>query len=255
MVKINNLVKSRLYYLSRISLIKLLIIISVISVLLSLLFLRVEDGQLFVTMLSRQLSVILTNGLLTFAVPLYLFIYLFSCIIVVEYMTDKQEVSSLLAKNVTRTQQYASVLYLLFIYVVIVSLLIYLIPYLLYSSHILLFVQIALLHIIIFSQIQLLFSLRISKNAILLVYLLFFAFFPAFYQEILKVVLVKMNSQIIINIIEYYFITTSIHYDIIRDIGKGINSVHNPSGILNYILYIIVLNVFAGYSFIRKQYA
>lgn len=158
MPKLNNIIKSKIYYLTRNSFVKLLIIICFVSIIFSLFFLRVSDGQLYITILSRQLSNLIINGLASFIVPLYLFIYLFTCILVVENLHNTQEVSSLLTRNVTRIQQYASSLYLLFLFSVFISLLVCLVYYMLYHFSLFLFVYSVLIHMVIFSQVQFLFS-------------------------------------------------------------------------------------------------
>lgn len=251
----NNIIKSKVYYLTRNSFVQLLIIICFVSIVFSLFFLRVDDGQLFIIILSEQLSNLIINGLASFIVPLYLFIYLFTCILAVENQHNIQEVSSLLTGNVTRIQQYVSFLYIFFLYSIIISFLLCLVYYMLYRFSLFLFVYSVLIHMAIFSQVQFLFSLRISKNTILFIYLLFFVFIPVFYQEILKVVLIKINNSIITTVIELYFTLTSAHYDIIRNIGKSIGGMAAASDVSTYVLYVIILNTFAVFLFAKKQFS
>lgn len=76
-----------------------------------------------------------------------------------------------------------------------------------------------------------------------------------FYQEILKVVFIKINNEIITTVIELYFTLTSAHYDIIRSIGKSISGLAAASDVLTYVLYVIILNVFAAFLFAKKQFS
>lgn len=255
MVNFSNLIKFQLYFLSKTLFARILLVFTFIMIVLFGIFVHTtESGDMNILFIDEQLSYILINSVFSFFVPVYLFLYLFSCLLIVEHLYDSTIVKSLLAKKVSRLEQLLSIYAsqaIIVIFFTITGLLIY---SKFYDFNLILGIQVALFHFLLLTQVLLLAGLGVSKNLTFLFYILFLIILPLFLKNIITGLFFASGYFYLGKITESIFYLISSHLELLSEIGGVVMNQNVSSHFLPYLLYIFLVNLCVIILFLKKEF-
>lgn len=258
---LRNSIYYYLYFIYKLTSFRLLIGIVLGSILVTvfLIFTEPESGKYSVRFLSSTQSTLAINGLSSFAIPIYFFLFLFMISELTAYNSTPDNIRNLFAFGLSRYSHLITILLVIIIICLSFSfaVLISAAEFIHNNQYKNLAFYLLIAHLILSFQIYFLSVFKLRSASLLIIYILFFLIFPSFFSEILKAILITSENQLFYSIhsfIEYLFGT---HFQLLSDLGKiasGKTTSIASSSPFRYLGYALVLFMVYSISTIKRDY-
>lgn len=190
---------------------------------------------------------ILTNNVITFIAPVYLFLYLYFCILVLLQHHDPLFLQRLLAKGKSRVDLLLS-MFSIPVMAGAFSIPLFILLLTLFeafdATDLLLLV---LLHILAFAQVQFIFFINMGKAALLL-YLILFLGVPVLFRDALFILAAKYDW---VDIIDPVFAVLQLHIDVLSGIFG--DDPFSWKVFLSALGFTLLMQIPFGWSFLKQD--
>lgn len=208
-------------------------------------FLFKEYGDISST--NQTFMTILTHNVISFVAPVYLFLYLFFCILVLLQHHDSLFLQRLLAKGKSRIDLILSMCSIPLISGLI-SLPLFTILLIMFDAfEITDLLLLVVLHVLAFAQVQFIFLINMGKAALLL-YLILFLGVPVLFKDALFLLAAKYDW---VDIIDPVFAILQLHIDVLTGIFG--DDPFSWKVLLSALAFTLLMQIPFGYRFIKQD--